>query len=278
MAKTLRLACLLLAFALVPALAHAQLSVYQPSQPAVGESYHFEFTLGMWNPTPAITLSSGRLSAPAGVVLGTEIDAVKDLGFTSAKFREIGIVVRPATKHKIRFGYVPAKYSADAVLTRTLTFKGQTYTVGLPVNSSLTWKAYRFGYEYDFLYRQAMFLGIIGEVKYIDAEASIASPLPDGTASTRQKVPIPTIGGIARGYLARNVSITAELTGFKLPDKLIGDWKGRAIDYDIYGTMNFSDNAAAQGGYRSMEAKYDATDDHGDLTLKGWYIRGVLRF
>jgi len=273
MSKTLRPTCLVLALMLVPTLAHAQLSVYQPSQPAVGETYHLEFTIGLWNPSPAITISSTALS-----VLGTQIDAVKDLGFSTSKFREMALVLRPATKHKFRIGYVPVRYSADAVLTRNLAFGGVTYTLGLPVSSSLSWKVYRFGYEYDFLYRDAFFLGIIGELKYINAEASVASPLPDGTASTHQKAPIPTVGGIVRGYLTRNVSVTAELTAFKLPDRFIGDWQGRAVDYDVYGTVNFTDYTGAQGGYRSMDAKFSTGGDAGNLTLKGWYVRGVLRF
>jgi hypothetical protein len=273
MAKTIRLTCLLLALALVPALAQAQLSVYQPNTAATGERYHVEFTLGVWNPTPAITISSTSLSA-----LGTQIDAVNDLGFATTKFKEFQLVVRPATKHKVRFGYTPIRYSANAVLTRTVMFHGLTYTVGLPVTSSLTWKAYRFGYEYDFLYRSRWFVGVVGDLKYIDAEASVASAQVNVSASVRQTAPVPTIGGIARAYVAQNVSLTGEVTAFKLPGGATADRQGRVVDYDVYGTVNFNDNAGAQAGYRSMDAMYQVTGDSGSLTLKGWYLRAVVRF
>ncbi len=270
MPKT-RLTCLVIALTLVPALARAQLSVYRTNNQAIGERYNVELSLGLWNPTPAITIASTSLSA-----IGTEIDAVNDLGIATTKFTDFHLVLRPATKHKIRFEFIPIKYSAEATLTRSIVFHGVTYNVGLPVTSSLNWNAYLFGYEYDFLYRNRGFIGVIVDVKYADVRANVASPLPDGTASTRQRAPIPAFGGIARGYVAQNVSITGELTGFKLPSSATR--KGRYVDFDIYGTANFSDKVGVQAGYRSIDAMYLVTNDSGSLTLKGVYVRGVVRF
>jgi len=273
MAKTSRLTCLVLALTFVPALAHAQLPIYRANNPATGERYSVELSLGMWNPTPDIGISSSSLT-----VIGTEIDAVNDLGFATSKFPDYQLVLRPARKHKIRFEYIPIRYSADTVLQRTITFRGVAYQVGVPVNSVLDWKAYRFGYEYDLLYRSRGFLGVIAEVKYTDAEASVRSPLPELSASTRQKVPIPAIGGIVRGYVAETVSITGELTGFKLPESISKDTRGRYVDFDIYGTVNFTNNVGVQGGYRSLDANYRVTDDSGSLKLRGLYFKGVVRF
>ena len=277
MAKTLRLTCLVLALALVPTLARAQLSVYRPNNPAIGETYNLELSLGLWNPTPAITIASSSLS-----LIGTEIDAVTDLGFTTTRFTDFHLVLRPAKKHKIRFEYLPLKYSADATLTRSINFHGVSYQVGVPVSSSLEWRAYRFGYEYDFLYRTSGFIGVVGHVMYADVKANVAtalpSPLPNASAAAAQRAPIPGIGGIARGYVARNVSMTGELAGFKLPSNATSDRKGRYVDFDIYATVNFSDNVGVQGGYRSIDLMYQITDDSGTLKLKGVYARGVVRF
>lgn len=277
MAKPFRLTCLVIILALVPALAHAQLSVYRVDNAATGERYNLELSLGLWNPTPAVTIASTSLS-----LIGTEIDAVKDLGFATTKFADFHLVLRPARKHKIRFEYIPIKYSSDATLTRSIAFHGVPYPVGLPVTSSLNWHSYRFGYEYDFLYRSRGFIGLIGDVKYADVQASIATtlpaPLPNASAATQQRVPIPGIGGIARGYVAQNVSITGELTAFKLPTSDTSDRKGHYVDFDLYGTVNFNDNVGVQGGYRAIDVMYKVTNDSGTLTLKGVYVRGVVRF
>jgi hypothetical protein len=262
-----------IALTLVPALARAQLGMYRADNRATGERYNVEFSLGLWNPTPAITIASTSL-----VAIGSQIDAVNDLGFTTSKLTDFHLVLRPAKKHKILFEYLPIKYSADATLTRTIVFHGVTYTLGLPVTSSLDWKAYRFAYEYDLVYRSRGFVGIIGGIQYADIRASVASPLPGASAFTQQRAPIPALGGIARAYLAENVSITGEVTGFKLPSNLFADTNGRSVDFDLYGTLNFSDNFGAQGGYRWIDLNYQVTNDSGTVKLKGLYLRGVVRF
>jgi hypothetical protein len=262
---------LVLALVFAPALAHAQLGVYQVQNPATGERYNVEFSYGFWNPTPAITIGSNPVP-----VVGTEIDAVADLGFQQKKFRDLHLILRLAKKHKFRFEYLPVTYASEAVLTRPITYRGVSSTVGLPVNSSLDWKAYNFGYEYDLLYRDRGFLGVIGEVKYTRIRATVASPA--GSATAEERAPIPALGVIARGYLARNLSLTAEITAFSMPDNVTDKFTGRYVDVDLYGTLNFSDSVGVQGGYRSLDGKYRASDDYGNLKLKGLYFRGVLRF
>ena len=66
------------------------------------------------------------------------------------------------------------------------------------MNSSLDWKAYRFGYEYDFLYRDRCFVGFVLEAKYTDVEVDLKSPIDSECA--RARAPIPALGGIARVY------------------------------------------------------------------------------
>ena len=48
-------------------------------------------------------------------------------------------------------------------------------------------------------------------------------------------VPVPTFGGIARGYLTQYVSVTMEFTGFKLSRS---DFIAKFTDFDLYGTAN----------------------------------------
>jgi hypothetical protein len=262
---------LLLAIACDVSPAWAQLSIYKPSRPSIGEQYHLEVAIGLWNPTPAITISSDHLS-----LVGSTIDAVADLGIAQVKFPEASFVLRFAKKHKIRAQYIPLKYSAEAVLTRTVRFQGVDYQVGVPVTSSLEWKAYRVGYEYDVVYRDGGFLGIVAELKYADVKASLASPVVSGAAVAR--APVPALGAIARVYVARNFSLTAEATGFKLPESWWPGRRARYVDLDAYASANFSDNVGAQAGYRSLDVMYRVSGDAGTMTLKGPYVRAVVRF
>src|SRR4051794_26317707 len=136
-----------------------------------GEDYHVELAYALWFPDRDIVVSSESLG-----IIGTSIDAVRDLGFQRETFQDLRVVLRPSRKFKFRFAYTPIKYVGDTVLTRTIVFNGQRYTVGLPVTSELDWKIFRFGIEYDFIARSRGFLGFIFEGKYTDMDVTVTAP------------------------------------------------------------------------------------------------------
>lgn len=237
---------------------------------ATGETYHVEISGSLWNPTPEIFITSESLEG----ILGTRIDAVEDLGIEKSWFKQLRVVLRPATKHKFRFEYTPIHYEASSTLTRNLVFNGIQFPVSLPVDSEITWNAYRFSYEYDFFYRDRGFIGMVLEAKYTDVKAEVQNRID--TEFVRAHAPIPAVGVIGRGYVAPNISITSEFTFFKIPD--FDDFGGKYFDFDLYGTVNFTDNFAAQGGYRSFDVVYRVDRDNGDLQLRGLYFGGTVRF
>ncbi|MGI8672400.1 MAG: hypothetical protein ACR2LU_07305 [Luteitalea sp.] len=261
-------ACALLLLSGAPALAQ-----YRPSagDPATGESYHVEGAVGFWNPTPTIVFSSEQFGIP-----GTPIDLVDDLDVEKARFREFRLVLRPARKHKFRLSYTPIKYAADTVLRRTLVFNGIRYDVGLPVSAEFKWDAWRFGYEYDFIYRDRGFLGVVLDAKYTDVSAELNSPL--ASEFTSAKAPIPTIGLIGRGYLLPNLAITGEFSAFRIPESDSRDYSGKYYDFDLYGTLNFTNNVGVQVGYRRLTVGYTIDSDFGNLQLRGPYLMAVARF
>jgi hypothetical protein len=114
------------------------------------------------------------------------------------------------------------------------------------------------------------------EAKYTDVEATLENIVD--TQFVRARAPIPAIGVIGRGYVLPNVSITGEFSLFKLPDSIDEDYSANFYDFDIYGTVNFTNNVGAQVGYRSFDVFYRVDSDEGDLTLKGFYFGGVVRF
>jgi hypothetical protein len=253
--------------------ANAQYQKYRPESRATGETWHIEFGVGIWKPPPDIVVSSQSLG-----IIGSDISAQDDLGMESSLLKEIKIVLRPAKKHKFRIGYIPISYSAETVLKRTIIFNGQAYSVGVPVNSTLEWTSWMIGYEYDFIYRERGFVGLILEAKYTNATVNLVNPLT--TEFVNAKAPIPTIGAVGRVYPVSNISITGEFTAFKLPTNsgALKGSDGKYYDLNIYGTLNFTDHYAVQGGYRSLAVSYRKDQDSGDLVLKGPYLMGVVRF
>jgi hypothetical protein len=256
--------------------AAAQYQTYQPTSTntrATGETWHVEASFGFGNPPPDIVVSSVALG-----LIGSEIDVQKDLGMESQWQWGLNITLRPAKKHKFRFSYGPINYSAETIVQRTIIFNGQAFQIGLPVNSEIRWAAYRFGYEYDFVYRDRWFIGLILDAKYSDVEVTLTNPLT--VEWVKVQAPIPTLGGIVRVSPVANISVTGEFTAFKLPhaEGLLEGYDGSWYDLDIYGTVNFTDHVGAQVGYHSIMVAYRQDQDRGDMTLKGPYFRGVVRF
>jgi len=250
---------------------YAQFQPRPISDPATGERYHIEAAAGFWFPTADLSLSSQSLG-----LAGSTIDFKKDLGLTDQRLSELQVVGRPARKHKLRFAYIPIEYSQQNTIQRDIKFNGQLYAKGLPVNSDLSWKAYRFAYEYDFITRNRGFGGFILEAKYTDVTATLQSPLAN--QFIHAKAPVPAIGGIARVYVVPNISITGEVTGVKIPDSISKEYKAHYADVDIYGTLNFTNYIGIQGGFRSIDVGYHVNSDTGSFVLKGIYFGVVARY
>jgi hypothetical protein len=263
---------LCLALGLVAAApARAQYSVKGPNDRATGETYHVEVGAYFWNPSADISITSESLG-----IIGSRIDFIEDLGIQKTRFKQLRVVLRPATKHKFRFEYTPIRYEAVGTIRRDLVFNGILYPLALPVTTDFQWNAYRFGYEYDVIYRDRGFFGIVLEAKYTDVQATLSNVLD--TEFVHARAPIPALGGIGRVYVAPNISITGEFTAFKLPDSIDENYRAKYYDFDVYGTVNFTDHFGAQVGYRSVNVFYRVDDDEGEMLLKGLYFGGAFRF
>jgi hypothetical protein len=259
-------------FVLLAGPARAQFRPRQLSDPATGERYHIEAAAGLWFPTAQMTISSESINIP-----GSTIDFKKDLALTDQRFPELHLELR-ADRHKFRFQFIPIKYEQTGTLTRDIIFNGQRYRIGVPVKSTLDWKAYRVGYQFDVVRTNRLFAGFILDLKQTDVTATLATVSPGLTEFARARAPIPAIGGVFRGYVVPNISITAEVTGFKLPENLIKDTSGHYLDVDVYGTLNFTNNIGVQAGFRSFDVGYIVENDTGSFNLKGVFFGIVARY
>ena len=258
-------------FAAAPA--SAQYQRYRPPTGPAAESWHVEFSFGTWQPGPDFTVSGA-----SGGLAGTEIDARNDLGVQSKLLEEFRLVLKPGQKHRFRLVYEPGSYSASTVLARTIGFGGQTLASGATVATSVDWTSWRFGYEYDFISRPSGFVGFITDIRYDNVSVSLASP--PVAAATRVRTPFPMIGGVVRIYPAQYLGLTAEFTGMKLPGRVreLTGYDGHAFDLDLYATITFGRSVGVRTGYRSMNVYYEWEMSHADLTRRGPYVMGVVRF
>ena len=260
------------ALMLAAAPASAQFGAPVLSDPATGESYHVEVSGALFNPTPTLLITSEGLGIP-----GDRIDFVNEFGLEKKTFRQLRVVLRPARKHKLRYEFIPMTYENEATITRSVVFNGQRFNVSLPVLAELKWNAMRFSYEYDFIYKDRGYFGLVLDLKYTNVEAALTNALI-GREFASAQAPVPAIGGAGRVYVVPNVSITGEFTFFKLPESIDEDYRARYYDFDLYGTVNFNNNVGVQAGYRSLTVFYKVDTDTGDMKMKGLYFGAVLRF
>ena len=259
------------ALALLAVAVPAQAQFPARGDAVVGEDYHIEASFNFWNPTPEAIVNSEALG-----ILGTDIDLVTDLGIEKQRLNDLRLVLRPAKKHRFRISYLPMNYDASTTITREFVFNGLRYRPGLPVQTTAQFKSWRFGYEYDFLYRDRGFLGVLFDVKYTDVNVGLLSPI--GDEFTKAVAPLPTIGAVGRVYAARNVALNGEVSYFKIPESASDEYKGRYLDFDVYATFNPHKNFGVQAGYRSIDVFYLSKNDTGTLTFKGLYFGGTARF
>ncbi len=272
--RTTRVLICAIALVLVARVGEAQF-VYEPAggsvgNAATGENYVVEFAANLWTPTPDLVIASEALG-----IVGTPIDLVADLNVATKQLVEYRFVFRAGRKHKIRLHYLPINYSSSTILQASLVFNGIRYEAGVPIDVTLKWNAWRIGYQYDVVSRSRGFFGLILESNYTDIQTDIMSDI--GNEFARVRAPVPTAGVIARGYVTRNVAVTAEFTGIALP-RIREQFSGHFFDMDIYGTVNFTNAVGVQLGYHSMDLEFQIDNDSGAFVLKGWYFGGVVRF
>jgi len=255
----------------MPSPASAQFGL-RTNQAAIGDNYHLELDAVVWDTSADMSLSNTALG-----LTGSTIDLKNDLGIKDQKFGGFELILRPAVKHKFRVQLVPVHYSAVATPQSPLSFGGVTFPAGGPINSTFHWRAWRFGYEYDFAVTPRGFVGFSLDVKYTDTDASLTSAAT-GTRSASARAPVPALGGILRVNPASHLSLTGEITGFKWPGGWIWSGSGDYLDIDTYATINFANAFGVNFGYRSFDVSYTLTNDAGSFKLTGPYLGASIRF
>lgn len=250
--------------------AFAQSGDPEPSRLPGGERYRIELSGTLWNPSLVGLISSEQFG-----IVGDSIDFENDLGFTQTRFKDLRLVLRPGRKTKFRVQYTPVQYTASTSLNRDIVFNGINFPVSVPLNSTFSWKVLRVGFEYDALYTDRGYVGVLIEGRYTQLDAELSSVLSD--EFTRLRVPLPAIGLVGRFYPVPELAINFEVSGFQVPD-IDPDYKGQYYDWDIHGTFNFTDYVGFQVGWRRMTTFLEIERDTGDLKFQGMWFGAAVRY
>ena len=163
-------------------------------------------------------------SNPTGTVQGhadaVPVDFHRDLGFSSYSTGGGGVDWKFTHKNHFYVMLVPLFTSKQFILTRTITFKGQTFNVGTQVNSQLHAFYVAPGYQYDIIRRRRGHLGIGVQMDLFKTNAKITavgsvsggggSATGSYSSSGSLFAPIPVAGPQIRLYLTDSPRLFVE--------------------------------------------------------------------
>jgi hypothetical protein len=271
--------CLLLSLFATP---QADAQFRAPEAPAPGENFHVELALMFWKPTPGIVIGSDSLRA----VNAAGVDLVQQFGIEDKRFNEFRTVLQGG-KSKVRISHVDLVYNEAATLQQAVVIGGRPFNIAADATADLDWELWKVGYEHDFVKTGRGFFGFIADMHFNHVVANLSATSQGFTAGslTDKKVPFPALGVIGRVYPHKNVGLTAEWSGFKMPgfiaNKLtdLGDGGNAHLkNFDVSVTGSITRYFGVQGGYRALTADYLLDTDSGDLEMKGIYFGGLVRF
>ncbi len=202
---------LLLTFVVIPQIASTQ------DDEGV-ENYKVRITALWFRSSPTITMEAAGHN---GLV-----DFNRDFNFNDYSTFSGKIDWKFTHKNHLFFVATPLNQSKGAVLNRTITFRGQTFDVGVNANADLQATAYGLGYQYDFIRRKRGHLGIALQANLIDTKGTLnaaAQVTSDGvhhaaaSAQASLLAPVPVAGPEYRLYLiSQRLFVEGNLNGMWL--------------------------------------------------------------
>lgn len=239
--------------------------------PAPRSSRRAEVVVGAWH--PGLNL---RLAATDRDVPGTDIDLRRDLAMGSGWLADVQARIRVAPRHAFRFEYLPIVGDGRVVLDRDVTYLGEGFAAGERVTSTLDWRVYRFGYEYDFFSRSRVTAGVNVEARHSDLRLGLTSARVD--IRGRSRIPMPAVGGTVRYAVNPSLLLTADAAAFAVPDNDEGTFGGRFIDAAFNTMVDVTPHLAVQIGVRTIDIRHLGKSNAGRGRLTGLFLGAVFGY
>ncbi|MDZ4163605.1 MAG: hypothetical protein U1C55_00590 [Smithellaceae bacterium] len=214
----------------------------------------------------------GEVLSSAGGITGTELSLKDQLALGNVTYPSVEGFFGVG-KHNFSLTYTQFDSSANTTLASAIRFKGITFGAG-PLEVDMKLRMVDFEYQYDLLQVKAILagfsLGLIGKLKYIEAETSLRS----ATLAAKESfnVPIPMVGvGASLGLLLNILEARAKLTGIGYGENLL---------YEAMADLSFTPFPFMDihGGYRITGLKVNHNDYKLNTSFAGPYLALTIGF
>jgi hypothetical protein len=190
---------------------------------------------------------------------------------------------RIAPRHLVRAMYFQNNRQATRSLDRDVTFRDETFPIGVTVNARSELTVAQLSYEYAFLRRDNYELaGGIG-VHYVDmglgldatvsSQGGSASRSLDEEAATQAPLPVLGLRGLWR--LPHDFYISAQVQYFYLQ---LDPYSGSLIDLKASLVWQFADHVGVGIGYNDFGFRFDIADAHDFDGRLRWDYGGAIAF
>lgn len=202
--------------------------------------------------------------------LGNDISLNNDLNMNKKDTTVIPTLSYKTENSIVYIDYIRTEHKGSGVLSRTITFDDQTYTVGSNVKSSMKLDWGRLGFRTDvtdFGTNDVIGLRLGGDIHVIKLDTSIA----DATKAEHKSVTfgLPSIAAGIDVSPIKNVTLFADVAGLPLGSV------GHYLEYDIGVKANcpIFKGVEWKAGYKSKEFDLEASDNEkAKLEFSGAYV------
>jgi hypothetical protein len=155
------------------------------------ESFHVEITGSAWLVDSGGTIQAG----------GSPVDLVSDLGAQQQQPAFYGrLVIKPGRRHRIVVEGMPLRLNGYNIVSRTITYQGQTFDVNDTVRSTADLNYAFAGYQYDLLSSSRGHFGLSAGAAYLSATGTVMEVAGGTTATKTEAVGLPLAGAEGRVF------------------------------------------------------------------------------
>ena len=220
-----------------------------------------------------LSIPSGDASFSSSGTSGSVISFSRDFDFRNELGFEIRFTHRtPNGKHKFQAGYSQTSWDRETTLSRSFTFRGETFTANLDASADLRLSNFRAMYAYRWG-NERFRIGPMADMGVISTRLNISSTTNSGTRSGSGKI---TKFAATLGY-DLDYDPTDQINVFHNLGAIA--FQGERLFHTEAGARFYvTRNLGVTGGYKFERYRVEKDEDFLRINAHGPFFGGVFRF
>jgi len=220
-----------------------------------------------------LSIPSGDASFSANGVAGSEISFSRDFDFRNELGFELRYTHRAASgKHKLQAGYSQTTWNRNTTLSRSFTFRGETFDANLNASGDLRLSTFRAMYAYRWG-NEKLRIGPMGDMGVVSTRLNISATTNNGTRSGSGSITkfAATVGYDLDYDPTPRINIFNNLGAIAFMGERLFHVEG---GMRLFATRNFG----FSGGYKFERYRVENEPDFLKISAHGPFFAGVFRF